>query len=68
MQKNGGGILDSPSEHFGAVISPPCSDWRHLPYHWGSLMRPLGNRVRNGHKGVLVSQGWKSSHPRAAPF
>lgn len=57
MQKNGGGLLDSPSEHLRAVVPPPCSDWRDLPDHWGSLMRPLGNREGDGHKGVLVSQG-----------
>lgn len=41
----------------GPVIPPPCLDWRHLPHHWGSLMRSPGNRVRDGHKGVLVTQG-----------
>lgn len=55
MQRNGG-VKDSFSEHFVAVVPPPCSDWRHLPYCWGNL-RPLGNRVRDGHKGVLVTQG-----------
>lgn len=49
--------MNSSSEHFEAIIPPPCSDWRYLPYHWDSLMRLLGNRVRYGHKGVLVIQG-----------
>lgn len=56
MQRNERRVLNSSLEHFGAIIPPPCSDWRHLPYHWGSLMRPLGNRVRVGHKGVPVIQ------------
>lgn len=63
MQRNGGaaGVGWGAGTQFqstlGAVIPPPCLDWRHLPHHWGSLMRSPGNRVRDGHKGVLVTQG-----------
>lgn len=58
MQRNcGRGAWTHFQSTLWAVIPPPCLDWRHLPHHWGSLMRSPGNRVRDGHKGVLVTQG-----------
>lgn len=58
MQRNGvGGAWTHFQSTLGAAIPPPCLDWRHLPHPWGSLMRSPGNRVKDGHKGVLVTQG-----------